>query len=320
MDLSRRRSAFGGRRVKTYLLRKLLTLPAILLCASFLIFGAVRLLPGDPARLMAGMQADQSVVQTVRTRLGLDRPFALQYGLFLTRALHGDLGTSIRSQKPVRQEIAERLPYTLGLTVAAFAFAIVLGLSTGVLAAAFRGSWIDGVVTFSAIAGGSIPNYWLALMAMAVICVQLGWLPLMGADGWRNYLLPATTLGLLPAAIIARMTRASMLEILSQNYIQTARAKGLSNASVYLKHALRNALVPVVTIVGMNFAGLLGGAVITETVFSWPGVGRLLIDAVRYRDYATIQGITLLTVAAVIVMNLGVDLLIGFLDPRIRLE
>ncbi|HEX4167214.1 MAG TPA: ABC transporter permease [Bryobacteraceae bacterium] len=306
--------------MSNYLVRKLIALPFALLCASFLIFGSVRLLPGDPARLMAGMQADQSVVENVRHRLGFDRPFLVQYRLFLSHALRGDLGVSVRSQKPVSEEIAERIPYTVSLTVAAFAFAILAGLSAGVLAAIFRRSWIDSAVTFSAIGAGSIPNYWLALMAMDLICVRLGWLPLMGANTASSYVLPALTLGLLPAAIIARMTRASMLEIINQNYIQTARAKGLSNAAVYLKHALRNALAPIVTIVGMNFAGLLGGAVITETVFSWPGLGRLMVDAVHYRDYPTIQGLTLLTVATVTTMNLAVDLLIGVLDPRIRLD
>ncbi len=306
--------------MNSYLLRRVAALPFILLCASLLIFASVRLLPGDPARLMAGMQADQSVVESVRHRLGLDRPFLVQYRVFLSRALRGDLGVSVRSQKPVSEEIAERIPFTVALTTAAFAFAILVGVSSGILAAIFKHSWIDSAVTFLAIAGGSIPNYWLALMAMDLICVRLGWLPLMGASRPANYVLPALTLGLLPAAIIARMTRASMLEILSQNFIQTARAKGLSIASVYLKHALRNALVPIVTISGMNFAGLLGGAVITETVFSWPGLGRLLVDAVHYRDYPTIQGLTLLTVAIVTAMNLIVDLLIGFLDPRIRLS
>ncbi len=171
-----------------------------------------------------------------------------------------------------------------------------------------------------AISGGSIANYWLALMAMNLFAVQLGWLPLMGADSWKSYILPAITLGLLPAAVIARMCRASMLDVINQDYIRTARAKGLSTAKVYLKHALRNALIPIVTIVGMNFGALLGGAVITEAVFNWPGIGRLMVDAVRYRDYATIQGITLLTVAIVVTTNLAVDLFIMVIDPRIRFD
>jgi glutathione transport system permease protein len=306
--------------MRRYLARKILALPLILLIASFLIFWAVHLLPGDPARLMAGMQADQQVVNNVRSRLGLDKPFATQYKIFLLHALHGDLGVSIRSHKPVSQEIAERFPYTLALTTVSYVFAVLLGLTAGVLAAIYRGGRLDHLVMIGAISGASIANFWLALMAMNLFAVQLGWVPLLGADSWKSYILPAITLGLLPGAVIARMCRASMLEIINQDYIRTARAKGVSTARVYLNHALRNALIPIVTIVGMNFGSLLGGAVITESVFNWPGLGRLMVDAVRYRDYATIQGITLLTVTIVIATNFAVDLFIGMIDPRIRFD
>ncbi|MBE7157525.1 MAG: ABC transporter permease [Rhodospirillales bacterium] len=301
-----------------YLWRRLVALPLILLCASFLIFLAVRLLPGDPARLLAGMQADEGTVTAMRERLGLDKPILTQYGLFLGRVLKGDLGQSNRSAEPVRQEIATRFPYTAALTISAFGFAILLGVPAGCFAAIYKSTWIDSTVLFGSIAGGSVPNYWLALMAMELLGVQLGWLPLMGAGSLRNYILPALTLGLAPGTVIARMTRGSMLEILAQPYILTAWAKGLGPWRVYGKHALRNALLSIVTIVGMNFAGLLGGAVITETVFNWPGIGRLMVDAVRYRDYATVQGVTLLTVALVVGINLLTDLLISFLDPRTR--
>jgi glutathione transport system permease protein len=306
--------------VRYYLARKILMLPLILLIASLLIFWAVHLLPGDPARIMAGMQADQQVVNDVRSRLGLDRPFATQYRIFLLNALHGDLGVSIRSHKPVAEEIAERFPHTLALTTVSYVFALSLGLSAGILAAIYRGRWLDHLVMVGAIAGGSVANFWLALMALNLFAVQLGWVPLLGADSWKSYILPAITLGLLPGAVVARMCRASMLDILHQDYIRTARAKGLSTFNVYLKHALRNALIPIVTIVGINFSSLLGGAVITETVFNWPGIGRLMIDAVRDRDYATIQGITLLTVAIVVTTNVAVDLFIGVMDPRIRFD
>jgi glutathione transport system permease protein len=306
--------------VRSYLARKILMLPLILLIASFLIFLAVHLLPGDPARIMAGMQADQQVVNGVRSRLGLDKPFATQYRIFLVHALHGDLGVSIRSHKPVAQEIAERFPHTLALTTVSYVFALTVGLSAGILAAIYRGRWLDHLVMVGAIAGGSIANFWLALMALNLFAVELGWVPLLGADSWKSYILPSVTLGLLPAAVVARMCRASMLDILHQDYIRTARAKGLSTFNVYLKHALRNALIPIVTIVGINFSSLLGGAVITETVFNWPGIGRLMIDAVRDRDYATIQGITLLTVAIVVTTNVAVDLFIGVIDPRIRFD
>ncbi len=306
--------------MNAYLARKLLAVPLILLLTSLLIFSAVRLLPGDPARLMAGMQADQTTVETVRHRLGFDQPFSIQYLHFLTRAVHGDLGNSIRSQQPVSHEIAERLPFTFALTTVSFSIAILFGLTAGVFAAIYRGSWLDNTLMISAISGASVANFWIALMAMDLFAVKLGWVPLMGAGSWRSYVLPSLTLALAPAAVIARMTRGSMLEIIHQDYIRTARAKGLSPAAVYLKHALRNALVPIVTIIGLNFAALLGGAVITETVFNWPGVGRLMVDAVRYRDYATIQGITLVTVFFVVIMNLLVDFAVGFLNPRIRFD
>lgn len=306
--------------MNAYLIRKLLALPLILLFASLLVFSAVRLLPGDPARLMAGMQADAATVASVRHRLGFDRPFLVQYTTFLKRAIHGDLGQSIRSNQPVASEIAQRLPYTIALTSVSYSLAILFGLSAGILAAIYSGSWLDSVVMFSAISGASVANFWIALMAMDLFAVKLGWLPLMGAGEPRSYILPAITLALAPTAVIARMTRGSMLEIIHQDFIRTARAKGLSPARVYLKHALRNALGPIVTIVGMNFAALLGGAVITETVFNWPGMGRLLVDAVRYRDYATIQGITLVTVFFVVVINSLADVAVGFLNPRIRFE
>jgi len=306
--------------MRNYWLRKILAVPLILLVASFLIFWAVRLLPGDPARLMAGMQADQKVVDSVRSRLGLDKPFAIQYEIFLRNVLHGDLGTSIRSHKPVAEEIAERFPYTLALTTVSFALAVAVGTTAGVFAAIYSGRVLDHLVMVTAISGASIANFWLALLAMNLFAVRLAWVPLLGANSWKSYILPAVTLALLPSAVIARMCRASMLDIIHQDYIRTARAKGLSTAKVYINHALRNALIPIVTIVGMNFASLLGGAVITETVFNWPGLGRLMVDAVRYRDYATIQGITLLTVAIVIAVNFAVDLFIGLVDPRIRFD
>jgi glutathione transport system permease protein len=306
--------------MRNYWLRKILAVPLILLVASFLIFWAVRLLPGDPARLMAGMQADQKVVDSVRSRLGLDKPFAIQYEIFLRNVLHGDLGTSIRSHKPVAEEIAERFPYTLALTTVSFALAVAVGTTAGVFAAIFNGRAVDHLVMVTAISGASIANFWLALLAMNLFAVRLAWVPLLGANSWKSYILPAITLALLPSAVIARMCRASMLDIIHQDYIRTARAKGLSTAKVYVNHALRNALIPIVTIVGMNFASLLGGAVITETVFNWPGLGRLMVDAVRYRDYATIQGITLLTVAIVIAVNFAVDVFIGLVDPRIRFD
>lgn len=303
-----------------YFLRKLLTLPFVLLAVSFLIFGTVRLLPGDPARIMAGPQATQDAVDDMRVRLGLTRPFLAQYQTFLSGAVRGDLGVSIHSKQPVTTDIAERFPYTVGLAITSYLFAGIVGLTFGLLAAINRGKWIDHLIMFLAILSASIANFWLALMAMTFFSVKLGWLPLLGAESWKSYILPSLTLGVLPAALIARMTRSSMLEILGQDFVRTARAKGLKPRTVYVKHALRNALIPIVTIVGLSFGGLLGGAVITESVFNWPGIGRLLVDAVRFRDYAVIQGVTLLTVVAVVTVNFVVDLLLGVIDPRIRFD
>lgn len=304
----------------TYLSRKVATLPLILLAVSFLIFSAVRMLPGDPARVMAGPQATQDAVDDMHERLGLNRPFLTQYGIFLAGAVRGSLGESLHSKLPVTRDIAERFPYTAALALTSYLFALVIGLSAGIFAAIYRGSWFDHAAMILAIIGASIANFWLALMALNLFSVQLGWLPLLGADSWKSYILPSVTLGVLPAALIARMTRASMLESINQDFVRTARAKGLSSSTVYLKHTLRNALIPIVTIVGLNFGGLLGGAVITESVFNWPGIGRLLVDAVRFRDYAVIQGVTLLTVLIVVSINLLVDLLLGVIDPRIRFE
>ncbi|WP_225772957.1 ABC transporter permease [Inquilinus sp. Marseille-Q2685] len=310
----------SGKRMKAYLTRKLVALPLILLGVSFLIFGAVRMLPGDPARIMAGPQATQDAVDGMRTRLGLDQPFLLQYGLFLSHAVQGDFGESIKSKKPVIDEVAERFPYTLSLAVVSYAAAILIGVAAGMLAAVYRNAWPDQAVMIAAIGGASVANFWLALMMMNLLAVQWKWLPLLGAGSWQNYVMPAIALGLLPAALIARMTRSSMLEVIGQDYIRTARAKGLGPRVIYRKHALRNALIPIVTIVGLNFGGLLGGAVVTESVFNWPGIGRLLVDAVRYRDYPIIQGVTLLTVTSVVVVNFLADLLIAAINPRIRFD
>jgi len=306
--------------MKAYLTRKLVALPLILLGVSFLIFGAVRMLPGDPARIMAGPQATQDAVDGMRTRLGLDQPFLVQYGLFLSNAAQGDFGESIKSKKPVIDEVSERFPYTLSLAVVSYAAAILIGVAAGMLAAVYRNAWPDQAVMIAAIGGASVANFWLALMMMNLLAVQWKWLPLLGAGSWQNYVMPAIALGLLPAALIARMTRSSMLEVIGQDYIRTARAKGLGPRVIYRKHALRNALIPIVTIVGLNFGGLLGGAVVTESVFNWPGIGRLLVDAVRYRDYPIIQGVTLLTVTAVVVVNFLADLLIAAINPRIRFD
>lgn len=303
-----------------YIGRKLLSLPLVILAVSFLVFVVLRLLPGDPARLMAGTQATQAAVEAMRHKLGLDQSILTQYALFLGDALKGDLGASIRSKAPVLEEIVHRFPATLQLTAASLGLAIVVGVTSGALAAVFQYSWFDNLVMFVTILGASVANFWLALMLMSLFAVNLGWLPLMGAGSWRHLILPALSLGLFPTAMFARMTRSSMLEVIQQDYVLTALAKGLGRFKVFGKHALRNAVVPVITLMGLQFGVMLGGAVVTETVFSWPGIGRLLVDAVRYRDYPLIQGTVLFTVVCVVVANSLADILIAYANPRIRYE
>jgi glutathione transport system permease protein len=306
--------------MRRYLSRKIAALPLVLIGVSFIVFGAIRLLPGDPARMMAGPQADQESVDRMRERLGLDAPFAAQFGDFLVHAARGDFGTSIRSKRPVTRDIADRLPYTLALAGCAYVLAILLGTLAGVGAAIGQGRWPDHLVTAATIAFTSMAGFWVALMGMEIFSVTLRWLPLLGAGSVAHYVMPTIVLALQPQALIARMTRSSMLDVIGQDFVRTARAVGLSEWVVVFRHALRNALIPVVTIVALNFGGLVAGAVVTETVFDWPGIGRMLVDAVRYRDYPVIQGVVLLSVAGVVVINTAADVLIAAIDPRIRFD
>ena len=306
--------------MKAYIAKKLLALPLILIGVSLLVFVAIRALPGDPARLMAGPEATQEAVDNMTRRLGLDRSLPEQYASFAYGAVRGDLGISIKSKLPVVDEIAERLPFTLGLAITAYLLAIGIGVPAGMIAAIYRHGWPDQIVMILAIAGASIANFWLALMAMNTFSVQLGWLPLLGASSWRSFILPSITLAVLPTAVIARMTRSSMIEVMSQDYIRTAYAKGVAPQTIYWSHALRNALIPIITIVGLNFGSLVGGAVVTESVFNWPGIGRFLVDAVRYRDYPVIQGVTHVAVTGVVVMNLLAERMFAVLNPKIRFD
>ncbi|HBS6038781.1 TPA: ABC transporter permease [Klebsiella aerogenes] len=306
--------------MKAYVIKKLLSLPLILLGASLIVFLAIRMLPGDPARLMAGPQATQEDVSRMHTRLGLDDPLAVQYGHFVSGMLKGDFGTSLKSGQPVSAEMSERVPYTLGLALLAWMMAVILGIPMGMCAAIYRNHVADHVLMLVAIAGASIANFWLALIAMDTFSVKLGWLPLLGAEGWKSYILPSVCLGIFPMAVMSRMTRSSMVDVLGEDYIRTARAKGLTPSQVYFKHALRNALIPIVTIIALNFGSLIGGAVVTESVFNWPGIGRYLVDSVRYRDYPVIQGVTMITVASVVVMNLVGEMIIARINPKIRFD
>ncbi|MBF9002366.1 MULTISPECIES: ABC transporter permease [Vibrio] len=304
--------------MKSYIIKKLFAFPFILIGVSLVVFIAIRSLPGDPARLMAGNQATPEAVQDMRVRLGLEQPLPVQYIKFVEGAVQGDFGHSLKSKQPVLSEISERLPYTLILALLAYIVAIVVGVPAGMLGAVYQHRAIDQIVMILAITGASVANFWLALLAMNYFSVELHWLPLLGATSWKSYILPTLTLAIFPMAVVARMTRSGVIDVLSADYIRTAKAKGLSPVRIYWLHAFRNALVPIVTIIALNFGSLIGGAVVTESLFNWPGIGRLLVDSVRYRDYPVIEGVTLVAVSGVVLMNLLGEVVIGFLNPKIR--
>jgi len=303
-----------------YILYRLLAVIPVLFGVSIAVFFMVRLVPGDPIQIMFANQAAPSPerIAEMRHQLGLDLPIWKQYLQYIQGIAHGDFGQSIRSRQPVFDEIIERLPNTLRLTAASLVVAVVIGISTGVISAVFKGKWIDKVSMVIAILGISIPGFWLGLMMMLVFAVRLGWFPVSGAATWKHLVMPAFTLGLLSSAVIARLTRASMLDAMNQDYIRTARAKGLTETGVVVRHALRNALVPVVTIVGLQIGGLLSGAFIIESVFAYPGIGALAVTALQNRDFPMIQGIVLFVAVVYVGVNLIADLVYGLLDPRIR--
>ncbi|MCU0951626.1 MAG: glutathione ABC transporter permease GsiC [Burkholderiaceae bacterium] len=301
-----------------YFLKRLVGLAPTLLIVAALVFLFVHMLPGDPARLAAGQDADEQTVELVRKELGLDKPLPQQFVSYFARLAQGDLGTSIRTRRPVSTEIAERFMPTLLLTLSSMAWAVVLGMGIGVISAVYRNRWPDRVGMAVAVSGISFPSFALGMLAMQVFSVQLGWLPTVGADSWRHYILPSLTLGAAVAAVMARFTRASFVEVIQEDFVRTARAKGLPERVVIIKHCLRNALIPVVTMMGLQFGFLLGGSIVVEAVFNWPGLGRLLVDSVTQRDYPVIQSLVLLFSFEFILINLVVDLLYGFINPTIR--
>jgi glutathione transport system permease protein len=302
----------------SYLLKRLLGLLPTLLIVAVLVFLFVHMLPGDPARLAAGPDADPQTVELVRKDLGLDKPLAGQFVDFFGRMLHGDFGTSLRTKRAVAIEVGDRFMPTLLLTLASMAWSVVFGMGIGIASAVFRNRWPDRLGMTLAVSGISFPAFALGMLLMEIFSVQLGWLPTVGADSWRHYILPSITLGAAVAAVMARFTRASFVEVIQEDFVRTARAKGLDERVVILKHCLRNALIPVVTMMGLQFGFLLGGSIVVETVFNWPGLGRLLVDAVTMRDYPVIQALVLLFSFEFIVINLTVDILYGFINPTIR--
>lgn len=279
----------------------------------------IHLVPGDPVQIMYAQSQGTTPEQleAIRAGLGLDRPIHEQYLAFMGRLLQGDLGLTIRGQQPVLDLILQRLPNTMLLAVAAMAIAVVLGVAMGFFAAYRRGTWLDTLLMVTAIAGISVPHFWLGLVLLFVFAVELAWLPVAG-QGWSSLVLPALTLGLSNAAVVARMTRSSMLEILGQDFVRTAEAKGLPEALVLHRHVLRPGLVPIVTMMGLQFTYLLGGAIVVENIFAWNGVGRLAIEAIFQRDYPMIQGFILVFATVVVLVSITLDLVYALLDPRIR--
>lgn len=329
-----------------YLLRRLLEMVPVFFGVILVVFIISRLTPGDPARIILGERATPEAMAQLREALGLDEPLPLQFVGYLGRAMRGDLGRSIQSNERVIIDLATRFPATVELTASAMLIASTVGVLTGVLAAVRQNSWFDGFSMFAALFGFSMPIFWLGIMLILLFAWQLGWFPISGrldfaielqrvsnfyvidalvtrnwaalTDALRHLVLPAVTLSTVPLAIIARMTRSSLLEVLRQDYVRTARAKGLAERRVVLAHALRNASIPVITVIGLNVGSLLGGAILTETIFAWPGVGRLVVDAIFARDYPVVQGTVLVIAIVFVLVNLLVDLAYAYLDPRIR--
>ena len=303
-----------------YLVRRLVLTIPVLLGVATLVFALIHLIPGDPAQAMLGETAAEEDVEALRRRLGLDRPLVEQYGVFLAGLARGDLGTSLRTDEPVAQAILARLPATLELAAAAMLVAIGVAIPLGIIAAVGRGTFVDHLATGLALTGMSVPNFWLGPLLAILFAVELGWLPVSGRGTPAHLVLPAISLGAALAAILARMTRASLLEELREPYVQAARARGASRPRAVLRHAFRNSLIPVVTLVGLQFGAVLTGAVITETIFAWPGIGRLLIQSIGFRDYPIVQGCILFIAVTYVGMNLLTDLVYGVLDPRIRYD
>lgn len=301
-----------------YVLKRILLLIPVLLGVSLLVFAIMSLTPGDPAQLILGENAPKEAVLKLREEMGLNDPFFMQYFRFVKNAIMGDFGRSYTTGREVFGEIFARFPNTLILAVIGIIISVCIGIPIGIISATRQYSFLDSFSMVIALLGVSMPVFWLGLMLILIFSVKLGWLPSGGFDGLKSIILPAVTLGVGSAAIITRMTRSSMLEVIRQDYIRTARAKGVAEKVVINKHALKNALIPIITVVGLQFGHLLGGAVLTESVYSWPGVGRLMVDAIRQKDTPTVLAAVVFLAAAFSVVNLLVDILYAYVDPRIK--
>ena len=306
--------------VKRYIFRRLLHSALTLLGITLFTFVLLRLVPGDPARLILPENAPPAEVSHMRKLLGLDEPLYVQYYLYMRDLARADFGTSFQYSVPAIELVLERLPETIRLSLSAIALTVALAVPAGIVAAVRRQTLFDFGAMLAAIFGQSIPNFWLGLMLILLFSVNMHWLPVSGASTWLHYVLPTITLAAYLMALVARLTRSSMLEVLRQDYVRTARAKGLAQRVVLWRHALKNAAIPIVTVVGMQIGTLLGGAVVTETIFNWPGIGKLVIEAIWRRDYPIVQAVLLLSAFAFVAINLIVDLLYTYLDPRIRYQ
>lgn len=301
----------------TYLLRRVLWTVPVLLGVLTVVFFLIHLIPGDPVDLMLGENALPADRQQMRLQLGLDRPVLTQYGLYLRGALTGDLGTSFHTRRPVVAMIRERLPATLELMLGAMVVALGLAIPLGILAALFRGRWPDQVAGVFAVLGVATPNFWLGPLLILLFAIQLDWLPVNERGGLANLVLPSLTLGTALAALLSRMTRTALVEVLGEDYIRSARAKGAGATRVIVVHAMRNALIPVVTVAGLQIGALLSGAIITESIFDWPGLGTLLLEGIYGRDFPLVQGCILVIATGYVLVNLATDLAYGWIDPRI---
>lgn len=304
--------------MRSFIIQRLGTGLIVLLGISIFSFALIHLIPGDPIRIMLGENATAEQVQALREQLGLNEPLVTQYFHFVMGVLQGDLGTSFKTGRPVLTEIMERFPATVKLAASGMLLAIFIGITMGIIAARFKDTFLDFSAMSLATLGVSVPSFWLGILLIMLFTVKLGWLPIAGGTGLKDIILPAVTLGVLASTVISRLTRAGMVEVLSFDYIRTARAKGLGEGAVLFIHAFRNAMIPVVTIIGLQIASLLGGTVIIERVFDWPGLGSLAISAISSRDFPLVQGIILFIGMIFVMINILIDMLYSFIDPRIE--
>ena len=302
-----------------YIIRRLIAMIPVVIGITFLVFMIMQLAPGDPVRMILGDSAEPEAIEAMREEMGLNDPVLVQYGRYMVNLLHGDMGTSYTNQRPVAHEVFSRVPATFELALVSAVVSILIAIPLGVVAAVKQNTLFDNLSMVLSLVGISMPAFWLALMLMLVFSLRLGWFPVQGnSDGWRSFVLPSIAIGFMNMAVIARTTRSSMLETIRQDYIRTARSKGISEGEVIMHHAFGNALIPTITVVGVQLGGLLGGAVLTETVFAWPGLGRLMVQAVNGRDVPVVMGCIVILSIGFSIVNLIVDLAYGFIDPRVR--